>query len=70
MDAPGPGGLGGTYAGNPLAIAAARTGAAVGPVEARGVLRISGRGAGKPALDAVVIYQVENGLIRKFWSLP
>lgn len=32
--------------------------------------RISGRGAGKPALDAVVIYQVENGLIRKFWSLP
>lgn len=32
--------------------------------------RITGRGAGKPALDAVVIYQVENGLIRKFWLLP
>lgn len=32
--------------------------------------RITGRGAGKPALDLVVIYLVEDGKIRKFWSLP
>jgi len=32
--------------------------------------RISGRGAGKPALELVLIYQVENGLISQFWSIP
>ena len=32
--------------------------------------RVSGRGAGKPVLEAVVIYQVEAGLIRKMWTLP
>jgi hypothetical protein len=31
--------------------------------------RITGRGEGKAPLEVVVIYQVEEGLIRKFWSI-
>lgn len=31
--------------------------------------RITGRGEGKGALEAVVIYQVESGLIRRLWTL-
>jgi hypothetical protein len=31
--------------------------------------RITGRGEGMPPLEIVVIYQVEEGLIRKVWSI-